>query len=207
MRKSLCSLLTVIGLAFILQSNVMATPISTYEEVFDTNLRVKEGQRAIYYFDLTGIGGNSFVKDGGTRVSDKFLPTIDETNFNPLDLDVVSAVLSFEIGGMDGGNFAPRERIKIRVAGENGTGETLMNETVFLGIDTFSFDLTGDWLDWLDDGKLKTVAIAVERGGFNNDFKMRSASLYVEAAQIPNPGTLLLFAPALFGLMLVGRKK
>lgn len=207
------ALLVILSLAF-WSSSALALPIiQTFEEVFDTNLRVNEGQRAIYNFDLTGIGGRSLVKEGSTTVQGPILPTIDETDFDP-NLSILSAALSFEIGGMDGGRFAPRERIKIRVTGEGGTGETIMNETVFLGVETYVFDLTGSWKNWVADGLLRTVAIAVERNGFDNDFKMRSAALRVKAAPeayeavpVPTPQVLTLLGLGLLGLAWNKRSK
>lgn len=193
-------ILMIIGITGI----ASASPF-TFEEVFGRDLRVNEGERAIYNFDLTDTGGKSRVKDGSSTVQGPYLPTIDETTFDT-NLMVVSALLSFEIGGMDGGNFTPKERIKIKVTGEGGTGETIFNEKVFLGVDTFDFDLTGTWLDWVDDGKLRTVAIAVERRGFVNDFKIRSARLFVEAEPVPEPSTYLLFGSGLLGLIFVRRK-
>ncbi len=201
-------LLAILGMSLVWNSVALAVPI-TYEEVFDQNLSVREGQRAVYNFDLNTIGGSSFVKDAGLIISPRYLPTVDETTFNT-NLDVTSALLSFEIGGMDGGNFFPRERIKIKVSGENGTGDTIFNETVFLGIQTFNFNLTGSWLDWLDDGKLRTVAIAVNRSGFDNDFRIRRASLLVSAeapAPVPEPASLILMGSGLMALALYGRKQ
>ncbi len=200
-------LATMIAVTLAWSSVAMAVPVS-YEEVFDRNLRVREGQRAVYNFDLNDVGGSSFIRSGGSILGPTFLPTVDETSFDT-NLNIVSAVLSFTIGGMDGGNFAPRERIKIKVTGESGTGDTIFNETVFLGVDTFDFNLTGSWLDWVDDGKLRAVAIAVNRPGFDNDFKIKQASLSVVAhhAAVPEPASLILMGSGLMGLFIYGRKR
>ena len=206
MKKVLATFFFTVSLS--IGSSAFAVPIMTFNEVFDRNLAVEAGHRAIYRFDLTGVGGASFVRDShGDRVTRRFRPTVDETDFDP-SYDVLSAALSFEIGGMDGGAFVPDEHIKIRVAGEDGTGAVLMNETVSLGVDVFTFNLTGTWLNWLDDGKLRAVALAVETEGFVNDFRMRSASLSVEAAaKVATPGVLLLFSSALIGGLLLSRRR
>lgn len=191
-------LITIIGISLSWSSLAMAVPV-TYYEVFDKNLRVSEGQRAVFNFDLGDWGGRSLVRDSSGVVSPIYFPTVDETAFDGTD-SIISALLSFEIGGMDGGNFAPRERIKIKVTGEGGTGETLFNETVYLGLSTFDFNLTGSQLDWLSDGKLRAVTLAVNRNNFDNDFKIRRASLTVVATDIPEPGSFALFGLGLFGL-------
>jgi len=199
---------TTLGIVMGWSSIATATPMS-YTEIFEENLSVNAGQSAIFNFDLGNIGGNSLVMDGASIVSSIFQPTTDETSFDGSHT-VTSGLLSFLIGGNDGGRFAPEETIEIKITGENGTGATIFNETVFLGIDTFSFNLSGSQLNWLSDGKLSTVAIAVDSPDFDNDFEILQASLTVEAehvtTSVPEPATLALLGLGLPALIFYRRR-
>ena len=66
--------------------------------------------------------------------------------------------------------------------------------------------------DWLADGMLKTVAIAVSGviPDGANDFKIKYAQLSgtaINAIAQPEPGTIILLSSGLIGLAAYGRKK
>jgi len=181
-----------------------------FVERFGTDLNVLEEQRAIYNFNLTATGGNSFVKQGGTTIMGPFLPTIDETTFDPLNYNVDSVTLRLRIGGLDkdtGGS--PDENIRIWIRIESTPSDLLFDQIDSLGLDAYPFSLP---TAYLTDGITRTVAIAppvndtIDPG--LNDFKVRWAELEVEASQspTPKPAIMLLLGTGLVGLAVFRRK-
>ena len=196
-------------LAFIIASAGSSSAIP-FLEVFDQDIKLFEGDRAIYNFDLTGVGGQVFHRASSGTITSFGTPTVDEAALDLSLYEVDSAQLSFNIGGLDQGQFVPDERIKIRVTGESIGGDTLFNDIVSIGVDTFDFDIAADWLM---DGMLRTVAIAVSRPDAipygQNDFKIRSAQLSVDAtARIvqPEPATIILVGSGIVGFAAYRRR-
>ena len=171
---------------------------------------MSEGERAVYRFNLTDVGGLAFHVDSDGNKSAFSRPTVDETSLDLSNYTVDSAQLSFRIGGFDQGAGVPDESIKIRIKGESESGTPLSEVfDVSIGVDTFYLDIAPDWLA---DGMLKTVAIAVSgvTPGGENDFKIRYAQLSgtaINAIAQPEPGTIILLSSGLIGLAAYGRKK
>ena len=76
-----------------------------------------------------------------------FLPTIDETTFDPLNYIVDSVTLRLRIGGLDkntGGS--PAENIRIWIRNESTPSDLLFDQIDSLGLDTYSFSLPTAYL-------------------------------------------------------------
>ena len=185
--------------------------LGTYEDgaYFD----VWQGNYAEFAFDLTSLGDQAILYDEGNSVIDgPVSPSTDEINYTGSAYDITSASLDFTFSSADW----PSERVLIHSVLYDNQDGILSDVTYSLGwgwpfyfrdYTDLSIDLIALGLEaYLEDGIFITLVIAPEMENSSvwsseNDFRIDTASLTLEATPVPLPAAIWLFGTSLIGLI------
>ncbi len=208
MRRLLMAVAVIVAVVMVAG---VASAIPFYEEFLgsktDGGVTLYEGWEVTFNFDLTAPDNQFKVKNRWGNVIQTGTPTVDETGYDPtLYFPPHLAYLTLTAYSVD--LVGEKARVKTSVMdGGKVLWEGWFSLNFFSPRATITFDLGHEGLlDYLADGQLGTIVMALNTPWNINDFGIEQATLYAEADPVPEPATMLFLGSGLIGLAGIGRK-